>query len=145
MNTASQRNIGAFIAAVTCVLPQAASAAVDGSSIDRFAHNLPLSCVIHQAVGAETGSPSGVSVVTKLQHSQDDSTWSDYVQPGDSSVIETAALTAVNTQNSVAVDLSSAYRYIRPVTTPTFTGGTSPTIEAATTVILGGEALAPAA
>lgn len=140
-----QRNIGAFIAAVTGVLPQAASAAVNGTAIDRFAHNLPLSCVLAHAVGADTGAPSGVSVVTKLQHSPDGSTWSDYTQPGDSSVAETAALTAVNTQNSFNVDLSSADRWIRPVTTPTLTGGTSPTIEVCATVILGGEAQAPAA
>ena len=35
-------------------------------------------------------------------------------------------------------------RFIRAVTTPTLTGGTSPTILLATDIVLGGEALLPA-
>ena len=145
MNTTTQRNIGAYIKTATSVLPQAASAAVDGNSIDRFAHNLPLSCVLHNAIGADTGSPTGISVVSKLQHSPDNSSWADYTPPGGSSVATTAALTAVNTENDLAIDLSDADRYIRAVTTPTLTGGTSPTIEVVTDIVLGGEALLPAA
>lgn len=139
MNTVTQHNIGALVALATSVLPQAASAAVTGNSIDRFAHNLPLSGVIHQVVGAETGSPTGVSVVTKIQHSPDNATWADYTQPGGSSAATTAALTAVNTENSLAVDLASANRYVRLVTTPTFTGGTTPTILVTADLILSGE------
>lgn len=145
MNTATQHNIGAYVVVATSVAPQAASASVNGSGIDRFAHNLPLSCVLHQVLGADSGSPSSFSVQTKLQHSPDDSTWADYDAPGSSTVAETAALTAVSTENSVAIDLSSADRYVRAVTTISFTGGTSPTIDVAADIVFGGEPLAPAA
>jgi hypothetical protein len=143
MTPANQHNIGAFVAVQTGVLPQAATAAVNGASIDRAAHNMALSCVLHQVLGAATGAPTGVSVVTKLQHSPDNATWADYTPPGASSVAVTPALTAVSTENSLAIDLASANRYIRPVTTPTLTGGTSPTILVAADVVLGGEQLLP--
>lgn len=145
MNIASMRNIGAFAALVTSVFPQAAGSAVNGTSIDRFAHNMPLSCVLHTVVGAEAGSPTAISVVSKLQHSPDDSTWADYDPPGSSTVAESAALTAADTENGLAIDLSAADRYIRAVTTPTLTGGTSPTVEVVADLILGGEPLLPAA
>lgn len=145
MSVALQRNVGAFIAVVTSVLSQSANAAVNGASIDRQAHNMPLSCVLHNGVGAASGSPTGISVVSKLQHSPDNSTWTDYTPPGSSSVATTAALTAASTENSLAIELSSANRYIRAVTTPTLTGGTSPAIQLFTDIVLGGEALQPAA
>ena len=145
MNIAYQRNIGAFIAAVTSVLPQSANAAVNGVTIDRVAHKLPLSCVLHTVVGALSGAPTTTSVVSKLQHSPDGSTWTDYIQPGETSVASTAAVTAANTEASKAIELSSAYRYIRSVTTPTFTGGTSPAALLAADIVLGGEMGAPAA
>jgi len=144
MNTATQHNIGAYVAVATSVLPQAASANVNGNGIDRLAHNLPLSCVLHQVIGAETGAPSAVSVQTKLQHAPDNATWADYDPPGSSTVAETAALTAVNTESSVAIDLSSANRYVRAVSLITLTGGSSPTIEVAADIVFGGEPLAPA-
>lgn len=145
MNLAQQLNIGAFVAIVTSVSPQSSAAAtVDGGTIDRAAHQLPLSCVLHQVVGADTGSPSAVSVQTTLQHSPDNSTWSNYTDPATGSTAQTAALTAVSTENVLAVDLSSAYRYIRAATVVGFTGGTSPTIEVAVDFVLGGENPLPA-
>jgi hypothetical protein len=144
MNTVTQHNIGALIALATSVLPQAASANVNGSGIDRLAHNLPLSCVVHQVVGAVTGAPSTISAAAKLQHSPDNSTWADYVPPGAASVGQTAALTAVSTEASVAIDLSSANRYVRAVALVSFTGGTSPTILTAVDIAFGGEPLDPA-
>jgi hypothetical protein len=141
MNVAFQRNIGGFITPLAAVNPQAASAGtINGSAIDRFKYNLPQSCVVQQMTGLATGSPTTIGVQTKTQHSPDGSTWSDYVQPGDSSVTQTDILTAENGAKVVAVNLSSAARFFRAVTTTSFTGGTSPTIEVATAVILGGEA-----
>jgi hypothetical protein len=140
MTPAFQHNIGAFVAVATSVLPQSSAAAtVDGSSVDRFAHGHALSCVLHQVAGADSGTPTTVSVQTKLQHSADNSTWADYTPPGASSVAETVALTAASTENSVAIDLSSADQYIRAVTTVAFTGGTSPAIEVAADIVLAGE------
>ena len=134
----TQRNIGALIVPVTSVFPESASAGtINGTSIDRTLHNLANSCVLHQVTGAETGAPTTASVQTKLQHSPDNSTWSDY-QIG-TTVQETAALTVANSENTAAIDLTGAYRFIRPVTIVAFTGGTSPAIEVAAGVILGGE------
>ena len=144
MNVATQRNIGGLIAVATSVAPQAASAAVNGGSIDRQAHSMAQSCVLHTALGAAAGSPSAISVVSKIQHAPDNSTWTDY-EPDGVNVATSAALTAADTENSLAVDLTAAYRYIRVVTTPTLTGGTSPTIEVVADVILGGENTLPAA
>jgi len=132
------RNIGALIVPVTGVFPQnAAAGTINGASIDRTLHNMAASCVLHQLVGAESGSPTTVGVQTKLQHSPDNSTWSDYQI--NSTVQETAALTAANSENTAAIDLTGANRFIRPVTIISFTGGTSPEIQVAAGVILGGE------
>lgn len=145
MNPATQHNIGAYVAVATSVLPQAATANVNGVWIDRFAHNLPLSCVLHQVTGAETGAPTGASVQTKLQHSPDNGTTiADYIPPGATTVAQTAVLSAVNTENSVAIDLSSANRYVRAVSLITLTGGASPTIEVAADIVFSGEPLEPA-
>lgn len=134
----TQRNIGSLVVPVTGVFPQnAAAGTINGSSIDRTLHNLAGSCVLHQVTGAETGAPTTASVQTKLQHSPDNSTWSDYQIS--TTVQETAVLTAANSENTAAIDLTGAYRFIRPVTIVAFTGGTSPAIEVAAGVILGGE------
>jgi hypothetical protein len=145
MGTVYMHNIGALIAIATSVPPQAAAATVNGAGIDRLLHNLPLSCVLHQVLGAETGSPTGVSIQSKLQHSPDDATWTDYTPPGATTVAETAALTAASTENSLPIDLSSAQRYVRAVALITFTGGTSPTIQIVVDIVFGGEQLLPAA
>lgn len=145
MNPATQHNIGAFVAVVTSVEPQAASAGtINGASIDRFAHSNPLSCVLHTIVGADTGSPSAVSVQSELQHSPDNSTWTNYTDPQTGNAAQAAALAAINTENSLAVDLSSAYRYIRVQTAVSFTGGTSPTALVASDLVLGGQDTLPA-
>ncbi|MDE3016333.1 MAG: hypothetical protein KGI29_05350 [Pseudomonadota bacterium] len=133
------RNIGAIVVPVTGVFPQnAAAGTINGASIDRMLHNMAGSCVLHQVVGAETGAPTAASVQTKLQDSPDNSTWSDY-KAGTATVQETAALTAANSENTAAIDLTGANRFIRPVTIISFTGGTSPEIQVAAGIILGGE------
>ena len=133
----TQRNIGSLVVPVTSVFPESAAAGtINGSSIDRTLHNLPNSCVLHQVAGAESGAPTTASVQTTLQHSPDNATWSNY-QIG-SNVQQTAALTAANSENTVAIDLGGAYRFIRAVTAVAFTGGTSPAILVAADIILGG-------
>lgn len=145
MNIAGQHNIGAFVAVATSVEPQAASAGtINGASIDRAARTNPLSCVMHTIVGADAGSPSAVSVQSQLQHSPDNSTWTNYTDPSTNLSAQAAALSAINTENSLAVDLGNAYRYIRVQTVVSFTGGTSPTALIAADLVLGGEDTLPA-
>ena len=132
------RNIGSIVVPVTSVFPQnAAAGTIDGASIDRTLHNMAGSCVLHQVVGADSGSPTTLSVQTKLQHSPDNSTWSDFQI--NSTVQETAALTAVNSENTAAIDLTGANRFIRAVQIVSFTGGTSPEALVAAGIVLGGE------
>lgn len=139
----TQRNVAAILLAIASVRSQSASAAVNGNSIDRFAHSVPGSCLLHQDLGAVTGSPTAVSVVTVLQDSADGVTFANYLPDG-VNVAQTPAATAADTDAQVAVDLTAARRYIRAVTTPTFTGGTSPAALVAANVILGGENTQPA-
>lgn len=136
-----QRNIGALLAAVTSVEPQSSTGAtINGASIDRQAHSMPGSCLLHQIVGAVSGSPTGLSCQAILQHCQDNSTWVNYLYDGVNTA-ETAALagTGSNQENSVAVDLTLADRYIRVSLVLSLTGGTSPAALVASDVILGGE------
>jgi hypothetical protein len=140
----TQRNIGAYITGVTSVAPQSSTAqTINGSSIDREARNMPLSMVLHTVVGADSGSPSALSVQSTLQHSPDNSTWVNY-QPDGANDATAPALTAVSTENELDIDLTMANRYIRIKTVVGFTGGTSPAIEVAALAILGGEPLQPA-
>jgi hypothetical protein len=140
----TQRNIGALIVLATSVQPQSASAgAVNGGSIDRFAHSVPGSCVLHSIVGAVSGAPSATSVITKLQHAPDNSTWTDY-KPDGVNVATIPAITAATTEASLNVDLTLAARYIRAVSTVSFSLGTTPAALIAADVALGGEPLSAA-
>jgi hypothetical protein len=60
--------------------------------------------------------------------------WSDYA-----ATAQGPTLTAANTDISVPIDLSSAFRFLRVVATVAFTGGTSPTVTIAADIIMGGE------
>ncbi len=132
------RNIGSIVVPVTSVFPESASAGtINGAGIDRTLHNLAGSCVLHQIVGADSGAPTTLSVQSTLQHSPDNSTWSNY-EIG-TTVQQTAALTAVSSENTAAIDLTGAYRFIRAVTVIAFTGGTTPAVLVAADIILGGE------
>ena len=120
MNFSSVHNIGSYVVPVTGILPESAVAGtVNGASIDRMLHNMPSSCILHQIVGAVAGAPTALSVLTKLQHSPDNATWSDFQI--NATVQATAALTAVNSENNASIDLGAAYRYILPVMTVSFT------------------------
>lgn len=138
-NTAYQRNIGAFIATVTSVQPQSSVAAtLNGASIDRMAHSLPGTCVLHAAVGALTGAPTTTSVIAKLQDSADGTTFADFLPDG-VNVAVSPALTAATTEGSLSVDLTLARRFIRAVLAVAFTGGASPAASLVADVILSGE------
>lgn len=136
-----QHNIGALVNEISSVVPQASAAqTIDGTSIDRALHQNPLSCVLRTSTGAETGSPTGVSVQSTLQHAPDNSTWTNFLYDG-THTAQGAAITAASTDQNYPIDLALAYRYIRVVTVVSFTGGSSPTVGVSAGVILGGEQL----
>jgi hypothetical protein len=135
-----QKNIGGYAVDVTSVWPQSSAAAtINGGSIDRQAHSMALSCIMHTAVGAIGGAPTTASVQSTLQHAPDNATWTNYTNPSTNAVAQGAALTAADTEQNVAIDLTNAYRYIRVVTVVAFTGGTSPTALVNADLTLAGE------
>jgi hypothetical protein len=131
MTFATQHDIGAEVKAVTGINPvDQAAGTVNGGSIDRSGF---LSCVLHLACGAASGAPTAQTVDAKLQESADGSTgWSDITGAA------VTQLTADNTESQVDVDLGTVKKFIRAVVTVGFTGGTSPSIPVAATVVLGG-------
>lgn len=137
----AKSNIGEMIAAVTSVLPQSSTGGtISGSAVDRYAHGVALSCLVHHVAGAITGSPSAASVVTTIEDSADGSTGWGTV-PNSTGPTN---LTAQNTEASSSVNLSSAKRYVRTKTVVTLTGGSSPAALVAADIILGGAAELPA-
>jgi hypothetical protein len=144
MNQVLQHNIGGLIVVVTSIAAQSASAGtINGNSVDRFLHNMPGSAVLHSGLGAISGAPSASSVTTKLQHSSDNSTWTDF-KPDGANVALLAPLTAANTEGSLNVDLSLANRYIRAVSTVAFTGGTTPSLLTVAEIVMAGAPIGPA-
>ena len=128
MSLAYERHVGSLIKVVKAVNPTNATADVTGSSVDRTDY---LSGVLHLACGAASGAPTAQSVSAKIQHSDDGSTWAD-------AGIATSALTANNSEVELDVNLAGLKKYVRVVVLVSFTGGTSPAIPVAATLVLGG-------
>lgn len=134
---ANSTSIGSFLKPAVGTVPAAVAAGTrNGSAIDRSGFS---SCVLVAQTGAVAGSPSAQSLDAKLQESADGATgWTD---------IAGAAITAVTAASSsgkVNVSLANVKQYIRVVETAAFTGGTTPAMGAASTVILGGADRLPA-
>ena len=133
-----QRDIGHLIRPVNSVRPQSSGAAtINGGSVDRFLHNLPLSAVMRTALGAVSGAPTSFTVQSTLQHAPDNATWTNYAPLG--TTVQGAVLAAANADDLVAVNLSSAQRYLRVQTVITFVGGTSPAVLVMSDLIVSGE------
>ncbi|MGO9038547.1 MAG: hypothetical protein ACLPV2_09865 [Steroidobacteraceae bacterium] len=138
------KNLGDLAIALQSVSPQSAVAGtLNGASIDRFSHNLPLTCLLHHAVGAISGAPSAMTVSTTIQNAPDNSTWTNYLYDGTHQAV-VQALTAANTDAQASFDLTMAQRYVRAVTTISFTGGSTPSVIVAADIVLGGENMPPA-
>jgi hypothetical protein len=131
----TSNNIGAYVAPVLAVAPASSVAAtVNGVAIDRINFE---SLVLHLTCGVATGSPTGQSVIVKLQHSDaSGSGYEDFTDRNGNGA--SVALTANGSYTSVDIDLAGAKRYVRAVVTVAFTGGSGPAIPIAVSVILGG-------
>ena len=149
----NMRNIGELLAAVTSVFPQSSGATtINGAAVDRLAHSDALSCVLHQVVGAIGGAPTSFTVQTVLQHAPDNGSGApgafanlvESVGGLPATTQQTGVATVANTEQSLNIDLSAANRWLRAVTTITFTGGTAPTALVAADIVLGGEQENPA-
>jgi hypothetical protein len=96
------------------------SSAVNGVGVDKLGFDDAMAII---ATGAAAGTPDSFSLAVKVQESADNSTgWADVTGA-------TATITAVNTVARVKVpDMLNRKRYLRIVVTPTFVGGTSPSV-----------------
>jgi hypothetical protein len=129
----ASNDIGAYVKTAVGLKPinSAASATNKGDAIDRLGFN---SAVMAAAVGAAAGGPSARSAIFKVQQS-DTTTDGDFV---DVSGAALAAMTADNASGYLDLNIQGLKRYIRVVCTVALTGGTTPTIPVAATIILGG-------
>ena len=139
------RNVGGLVTSRTALRPQASAAAAAfslvGLTVDREAFQ---SALFKTITGAATGAPSAVAVTSKLQDSEDGTTFAD-VAASQSNPSVTSSVAAVNSSGILEVDLSPLRRYVRMVHTVAFTGGTSPTVQIAAECILGGGPMLPTA
>lgn len=96
------------------------------------------SAIMMLAIGSVTGAPTSFSVNAKMQTSDDNINWVDFI-PGAAyqSAVATPALSAAATNSFVVVDLDGAGPYIRAVIQPTFVGGTTPSVNAFVAIALG--------
>jgi hypothetical protein len=130
----SRNDIGAFIdpdIGVTPRAPTASATAINGSAIDRTGFD---SCVLAVFTGATAGTPDSFSVAGKLQHS-DTTTDGDFSDFTGASI---TAITAAGTLAEVDVNLADAKQYVRAVVTPTYVGGSTPSVQLGALVIKGG-------
>jgi hypothetical protein len=109
---------------------------VNGVVIDRFGF---LDAVVHLGLGVASGTPTVQGVALKLQTGAA-ADGSDMADVTGSTI---PVLTVDSLQAELDINLSGYKRYIRPVITTTFTGGTTPAIPSAVTVALGNGASIP--
>lgn len=99
------------------------------------------SCTVRGSNGAASGDPSSYTVDCKLQHASD----SSGTGAADISGAAATQITADNSGQEFDVDLSSVSDgWIRAVVTVAFTGGSSPAVPVAATIVLGGASVLPA-
>jgi hypothetical protein len=119
------------------IIPAAqAAGTVNGPAIDR---SNARDCVVMVSTGAVTGAPSTQTVAAKIQDSDDGSTgWNDLAGGA------VPNITIANGQAELDYGLLQAKKFIRVVSTVSFTGGTAPTIQVAAAVALGDSVFLPA-
>lgn len=125
-----RQDIGAYIRPFGVIFPQSAPAGtVEGSALSRVGAE---SAVVHGLVGAPTGTPTGLSVTFQTQHSDNGLTgWEDYG-------VASEPITVDSGEVELDVNLRSAKTFVRVVATVAFTGGTSPAIPLAASIVVGG-------
>lgn len=137
-------DIGSYLKAVPGAVPVSlTSVAVNGAAaqLEGIGYSYK-SAVIVLSLGAATGSPTGISVVAKVQQSADGSTsWTDFTDLYSHGAVTGIAASTLYTANVV---LQGAQQFVRVVTTPTLTGGSSPTVLGSSFLILGGSSEFPA-
>jgi len=157
MGIQNPKNVGSHIRPVVGIVPVAYTATVNPKtsaqtpSYDRSADNFPLSMSVHLNCGQTSSNPSVATAQAVVYHSDDNTTFTAYVPPPIAGAVQTGAATAAldcsTAINSAIldVDLSGAKRYIALKLVLAFTGGTTPAIIAAATMVPGGSSVEPMA
>ena len=145
MSVSLLTDIGSHVNPVGSVWPQAISGSSDVNGANTFdrvgttTNEHYLSGVLVLNVGATTGTPTTFSVACRLQDSADNSSFADIA-----TAVAVTAVTTANTTATVAFNAKGLRRYLRAVVTPTFSGGTSPTVLVSASLVMGGAAVVPA-
>jgi hypothetical protein len=131
---------------VKCVLgltPQnvSGSGATYGPAIDRKGYG---ACVLNFLTGALAGTPTNVLYTFGLEESATETgTYAAVTLSGNTLSGVAANIPGVNTE--VNVDLKARKRWVKPIVTPTWTGGSSPYGIVGCVVVLGEADVRPAA
>ncbi|RKH09323.1 hypothetical protein D7X74_29805 [Corallococcus sp. CA047B] len=135
----TRNNTGAFIHAANLSHAPAANAAGTRNGA-AFTFGTYRSLVFSVMTGATTGAPTTTSATYKLQTSPDGTAWAD-AKTRDGEVVS-LTITAASIAAELDVDLQevvpAAHDRIRFVETVAFTGGATPTLLSAATIIFGG-------
>lgn len=139
------KDVASEVKVVTAIQPQTASGesvAIEGITIDRLGYEGAIvTCQIGNAGGDV--APTKFGVTFKIQHKSGETDWVDvagktFNVSGESDASDSTVGGEIN------VDLKGCARYVRAVATPTFTGGTNPTLEICSTLVLGEAVVGPA-
>lgn len=142
MSMTQMTGIGPEVKMAIGLVPAARSAGTaNGTGVDRTGFH---SMVLEAVTGAATGSPSAQTLDVKLQHSADNSSWSDFQPEGTAASGAVAQIAADSTRKRKSINLTGAKQYVRAVGVTAFTGGTSPTLPSAVVMVLGGAVEQPA-
>jgi hypothetical protein len=120
---------------------------VVGLTLDRASVGVPLCGEIVIAFEAVLAAAATLSVTAlKIEHSADASTWADYLALTAPGVVATGpgGGGTVRGQATAAVNLSSAYRYIRVTHTPDLSAANTDTAKTLALLVLAGFAAIPA-
>ena len=147
-----QRNVGALVTVQRATAAIAATAgstgdatAVTGVTIDRLAFNMPMSLVATSVGEATLASGATLSVLTNIKHSADDSTYTSLTSEASTVVVtgKSGGSVASGFSHAVAVDLSSAKRYVKICPTPTHSATGTDTSVMRVVAVLAGESPLP--
>jgi hypothetical protein len=115
---------------------------INGTGVDRMNPNSregQLSCKFFARIGTEAGGTVTTWDV-KIQDSPDNSVWADFTDESGNGAM--TQITADNSEGEVSVNLLSADRYVRLVSTLALSAGTAPI---SAVIVFGGSQLKPGA
>jgi hypothetical protein len=137
------RNLGSEVkASYVAIQPQVVSGeatAINGPAVNRRGYQ---GAVLVCQIGNTAGTPTRFGITFKAQARSGETDWVDI--SGATKTWSGESVATQNQQDEINIDLKGIARDIRAVVTPTFTAGTTPTLETAAAWVLGEAAVEPA-